>query len=90
MYEQAFSCLTDIKNKDRNCLVEDELRVYYLKFDPEVSTYAARNKHRFHIKEVNFIFYFSLKNKTALDDIFVYIALMDIVLFSNLSVQHCQ
>jgi hypothetical protein len=27
----------------------------YLKFDPEVSICAAKNKHRFHIKEVNFI-----------------------------------
>jgi hypothetical protein len=41
----------------------------YLKFDPELSICSAKNKHRFHIKEVNFILYFSLKNNTILDDI---------------------
>jgi hypothetical protein len=46
----------------------------YLKFNPELSICAANNKHRFHIKEANFIPYFSLKNNTVLDDVFLHIA----------------
>jgi hypothetical protein len=30
----------------------------YLKFDQELSICAAKNKRMFHIKKVNFIFYF--------------------------------
>jgi hypothetical protein len=33
----------------------------YLKFDPELSIYAAENQHRFYIKEVNFLLYIRLK-----------------------------
>jgi hypothetical protein len=45
-----------------------------LKCDPELSICAAKNKHRFHIKAVNFILYYSLNNNTASDLIFVHIA----------------
>jgi hypothetical protein len=46
----------------------------YPKFGPELSTCTANNKHRFHIKEANFILYLSLQNNTVLDDVFVHIA----------------
>jgi hypothetical protein len=62
----------------------------YLKFDSELSICAAKNKHRFHIKEVNFILYFSLKNNIVLDDIFVHIALIYLMVFSNHIIHHCQ
>jgi hypothetical protein len=62
----------------------------YLKFDPEFSMCAAENKHRFHIKKVNLILYFSLKNNTVLDDIFVRIALIYLMVFSKLTIQHYQ
>jgi hypothetical protein len=50
MCKQAFSCLTSIKSKDRNCLtsVEDK----YL--DPELSMCAAKNKNRLSIKRSKF------------------------------------
>jgi hypothetical protein len=48
----------------------------YLKFDPQLSIYATKNKHRFSIKEVHFILNFSLKNNTVLGDIFVHTALI--------------
>jgi hypothetical protein len=88
--EQTFSCLTSIKIKDRNRLISagDDLHVCFLKFDPELSICATKNKHKFHIKEVNLILYFSLKNNTVLDDIFVHIVLSYI--FSNLTIQQCQ
>jgi hypothetical protein len=44
----------------------------------------------FRIKEVNFIFYFSLKNSTLIDGIFVHIALIYLMVFGNLIIQHCQ
>jgi hypothetical protein len=47
----------------------------YPKFDPELSICAAKNKHRLHIKEVNFFLKSNLKNNIVLDDIFVHIAL---------------
>jgi hypothetical protein len=62
----------------------------YLKFDPELSICAANKKHRFHIKEVNFILYFGLKNNTVLDDIFVHIALIYLPVFSNVTSEDCQ
>jgi hypothetical protein len=62
----------------------------YLKYDPELSICAAKNKYRFHINEVNFILYLSLKNSTVLDDIFVHIALIYLMIFSNLTIEHCQ
>jgi hypothetical protein len=46
--------------------------------------------HRLHIKKVNFFLYFSLKNNTVLDDIFLHIALIYFMVFSNLTIQHCQ
>jgi hypothetical protein len=46
----------------------------YLKFDPELSICAGKNKHSFHIKEVNFIIYFGFKNNPVLGDIFVCVA----------------
>jgi hypothetical protein len=76
--KQAFSCSTSIKSKDRNRLisVEDELFVLIWSSTPKLSICAANNNHRFHIKEVNFILYFSFKNNTVLDDIFDHIALI--------------
>jgi hypothetical protein len=62
----------------------------YLKFDQELSIWAAKNKHSFHTKEVNSIFYFSLKNNIVFDDIFVHFALIYLMVFSNLAIQHCQ
>jgi hypothetical protein len=62
----------------------------YLKFDPELRICAAENKHRFQIKEVEFILYFSFKNNTVLDDIFVHIVLIYLMVFSNLTNQHYQ
>jgi hypothetical protein len=62
----------------------------YLKFNTELSTCAAKNKHRFHIKEANSFLYFSLKNNTVLEDIFVHIALIYFMVFSSLTIQHCQ
>jgi hypothetical protein len=61
----------------------------YLKFDAELSTCAAENKQRFQIKEVNLTLYFGLKNNTALDDIFVHIALIYLTLHC-LSLSFCQ
>jgi hypothetical protein len=50
---KLFSCLTSITSKDRNRLisVEDELRAHLSKVDPELCICAAKNMHRFHIKE---------------------------------------
>jgi hypothetical protein len=48
----------------------------YLKFDPELNIYATESKDMFHVKEVNFILNFSLKNNIVLEDIFVHIALI--------------
>jgi hypothetical protein len=62
----------------------------YLQFDSELSICADKNKHKFLIKEVNFILYFSFKSNIVLDDIFVHIALIYILVFSNLTIQHCQ
>jgi hypothetical protein len=62
----------------------------YLKFNPELSICAARNKHRIHIIEANFILNYSLKNNTVLDYIFVHIALIYLMVFSNLTIQYCQ
>jgi hypothetical protein len=62
----------------------------YPKFDTELSICKAKSKHRFHIKEVSYTPYFSLKNNTALDDIFVHIALHYLIVFSNRAIQHCQ
>jgi hypothetical protein len=88
--EQHFSCLTSMRSKDRNRLisVRDELRDY-LKFDPGLSFCAAETKHRFHMRQVNFILYFSSKINTVIDDIFVHIALIYLRAFSNLNIQHC-
>jgi hypothetical protein len=90
MCEQV-SFLTSIKSKDINCPISADNSVCaYLKLIPELSICAAKNKHRFHIREVNFIICFSLKNKTVLDDIFVHFALFYLMVFSNLIIQHCQ
>jgi hypothetical protein len=62
----------------------------YLKFDPELSICAAKNEHTFHIKDVNLILYFSLKNNNVLDDIFVHIALIYLTVFSRRTIQHYQ
>jgi hypothetical protein len=40
----------------------------YLKFDSELSICAAKNKHCFHINEVNFILNFSSKNNAVIDN----------------------
>jgi hypothetical protein len=44
--EQASSCLTKIKSKDRNCFIsaEDNSMCAYLKFNPELSICATKNK----------------------------------------------
>jgi hypothetical protein len=44
--EQAFSCLTNIKSKDRNRLlsVEEELRVYLSKIRPRIH-HLCKKKH---------------------------------------------
>jgi hypothetical protein len=62
----------------------------YLKFDPELSICAGENKRRFYIKEVNFILYFGLKINTVLDDIFLHISVIYLMVFSNLIIQYCQ
>jgi hypothetical protein len=59
----------------------------YLEFGPELSICAANTKHRFHIRKVIFILYFSLKNSTVLDDICVHIASIYLMVFSNLTIQ---
>jgi hypothetical protein len=78
------------QNRNRLISVEDELRVCLSKLDPELSIFAAKNKHRFHIKEINSIFYSSIKNNTVLDDIYVHIAFSYLMVFSNLIIQNCQ
>jgi hypothetical protein len=62
----------------------------YLKFDRELSICSANDKHMFHIKEAYFILYFSLKNNIVLGDVFVHIALIYLMVFHNLTIQHCQ
>jgi hypothetical protein len=61
----------------------------YLKFGSALSTCAAKNNHRFHSKEASFVLYFNLKI-TLSDDIFVYIALIYLMVYSNFTIQHCQ
>jgi hypothetical protein len=62
----------------------------YLKFNPELSICAAKNKHKFHIKKVNCILYVSFKDNTVSDDIFVHTSLICPMVFSNLIIQYCQ
>jgi hypothetical protein len=89
MSEQTFSCLTSIKSKDRNHLISVEVCAY-LTFDTELSICVTKNKHGFHIKEANFNFNFSLKNNIVSDDIFIHISLIYLMVFSNLTIQHCK
>jgi hypothetical protein len=39
----------------------------YLKFEQELSICAAKDKHRFHVKKINCILYFSFKINIVLD-----------------------
>jgi hypothetical protein len=50
--EQVFTCLTNIKSKDRNHLlsVEEELRVYCKNFGQEFNICAKRNNLKYKIK----------------------------------------
>jgi hypothetical protein len=50
--EQVFSCLTDIKSKDRNRLlsVEEELGCVFQKLCQEFNICVKRNKLKYHIK----------------------------------------
>jgi hypothetical protein len=79
-----------MKSKDRNRFisVEDELHVCLSNVWSRTK-YLCKEKNRFHIKEVNFILNFSLKINTVLDDIFVHIALIYLMVFSNPTIQHC-
>jgi hypothetical protein len=77
----AFPCLTSIKRNNTNNLTpaEVEFCVRVSKVQTRIINFhAAKNRHKSHIQEVNFIPYFSLKNKTVLRDILV---------FSNLTIQ---
>jgi hypothetical protein len=89
MSEQASSCLTSIKSKVEitSFQFEDELWVCLSEVRPSC---AAKQQHRFHIKEANFILHFSLKKNTVLDDVFVHTAFIYLMVFSNLTIQHCQ
>jgi hypothetical protein len=87
MWEQAFSCLTSIQSKDRYRPISV---CAHLKFNPELCICEAKNKHRFHIKDVNYILYFAFKNNAALDDVSVHIALHYLIVFGDLAIQHCQ
>jgi hypothetical protein len=43
----------------------------------------------FHDKEINFTLYYSFKISIVLDDIFVHIALIYLMVFSNFIIQRC-
>jgi hypothetical protein len=45
--------------------------------------FVNRKKHRFHIKKANFILYSSFKNNTVLGNIFVLVALIYLIVFTN-------
>jgi hypothetical protein len=66
----AISCLTSIKSKDRNHLisVKNKFCVCSSKVRPTAKYLCSKNKHKFHIKDVNFILNFCLKNSTVLDN----------------------
>jgi hypothetical protein len=92
MCEQAFSCLSSIKSKGRTFSLQLKMNSIcaYLKFSPKLSTCAAKNKQSFYSKEVNFTLYFSLKNNTVLDHMFVHVILIYLMVFSDLTIQHFQ
>ena len=52
MCEQAFSCLTSIKSKDRIVFFQLKMKsvCVYLKFDLELNICVTKDRHRFHIK----------------------------------------
>jgi hypothetical protein len=87
--KKASSFSTSFKSKVEIISVEDELCMYLSKVRPRIKYLCSKQQAQFYIKEANFILHFSLKNNTLLlDDVFVRIAFIYLMFFSNLIIEH--